>query len=220
MNLVRYGRDMYELLLLAIKKEETSTIYPNQAIWLLNESGIEWLKENSRLVDLNQRQIDDLQDIITEVLPVPPNVVNNTHLLPTDYFQLLSLMVKISDTSDSCIVNSEWQPVHLMKYDRKMPIRVSSYRKPKPSKIYYHLVQGYINFEGATVTHCRYDYFTYIKQITDVTTANPGSTDMSDYSDYILLEIVDRAARIYLERTQNPRYRTILNELALKAQGE
>lgn len=222
MSLVN-GYDMFSALLKATLKEGTPTIYPTQAITLLNQASEEWLKENSKKVDLNQRSIDDCKDAIelfssTFVTPGVSFVI-----LPTNYFSTVRVMVKIF-SSDACISEDEWREVMIMKRDQESYIRrVSTYRKPKANKLYYKLT----NYAGETSRFLLYgsllkeislEYFRTFTQITSVTIN--VSTDMSHYASYILQEVVDIAERIYIERTQNPRYMSTLKEGALKAEGE
>lgn len=220
-----HGKDMYDALLLAVQKEGTNTIWPNQAIWLLNEAGEQWLKTNSKLVDLNQRSIDDCKDAIERATQTWPAPGVSFYNLPADYFSVVRIMVKLPNGTD-CIVDGSWQRLRILKRDLESFIRADSiHRRPRPGKLYYKLTSysgqtSRLDLYGANMVEIDFEYFKTMTQITDVTTPAGGSTNMSHYASYILQEIVDIAVRIYGERSQNPRYATILKELQLKAEGE
>jgi hypothetical protein len=216
------GADIYKALLKAILKEGTETLYPDQAIILLNQSSEQWLKENSKKVDLDQRSIDDCKDAIELLSQTFVTPGSSYVALPADYFSTVRVMVKIF-SSDTCIDEDEWQKVNIMKRDQESYVRgQSTYRKPKETKLYYKLTSyaaegsRFLLF-GGLMKEISLEYFKVFTQITNVTTL---PTDMSHYASYILQEIVDIAERIYLERTQNPRYMSTLKEMTIKQEGE
>jgi hypothetical protein len=224
--MLTHAKDMYDALLYAIQKEGTDTIYPNQGIWLLNQAGEQWLKINSKAVDLNQRSIDDCKDAIehaTQVFAVAQDYFN----LPPDYFSTVRVMVKLP-LGTPCIVDGQWQRVRILRRDLESYIRTDSIaRRPSAKKLYYKLTNytgsvSRLNLYGASMVEIDLEYFKTMTEITQVTSTGPlpKGTDMSHYASYILQEIVDIAERIYGERSQDPRYASILKELQLKAEGE
>ena len=52
----------------------------------------------------------------------------------------------------------------------------------------------------------------YLKVPTEITSEDPFK-DYTDFEDYIWLEIVKIAAQMYIENQQDPRYKTITNEV-------
>ena len=214
--------DMYSALLKATMKEGTPTIYPDQAIVLLNQASELWLKENSKKVDLNQRSIDDCKDAIELFTNTFISPGNSYVALPTNYFQTVRVMVKIF-SSDACIDQDIWREVFILRRDQESYMRrVSTYRKPKENKLYYKLTNYAVEgsrflLYGGLMKEISLEYFRTFTQITSVT--SPG-IDMSHYASYILQEVVDIAERIYIERTQNPRYPSTLKEDTIKAEGQ
>jgi hypothetical protein len=214
--IIQSAADMFEELLFEVNKEETAAIWPRQAVWLFNRASFLWLKEQAKLVDLRQKNIDDVSDCrgkTTNAVFINGRFNLTTGL--TRYYRLLMIMVKISDLDD-CIDNDEWQQVHIMKSDKRSQIMNSPYRKPGVNKLYYDIIGNYLYIYGGTPTTGWIEYLQYMIEITDVDGASP--TDVSDYTDGMLREVISIAARIYLRRHENPEYQTILTEMAIEKQ--
>ena len=203
--------DMYNELLHRVNKDNTVTIFPDQATKLLNEAALSWVRENAKMLELNQKQTDDLQGFIQDT---QVTLVSNTYDLTTltRYFRFNNLMVKISDV-DPCVVNIEWHEVHKMPSDMKTSIMSSSFRKPLPTKLYYRIRRNNIEVSGGTVTDWWITYLSYFPTLDLIT--SPLAI-LSYYSYHILDEIVDEAVRIYIEETEGQRYRTLLAEKQIK----
>jgi len=161
-------------------------------------------------------------------------------LLPK-YFRLLNVAFRITYVNNECGLTgiSDWiYNVHVMRSDQRNWIMTSPHRKPSDSKIYYEIIGEHIVIEtnsSSTAYRVRLEYlrparmyfYNYINNgnteqaspATDYTGATAGSINL-EFPNKQKVEIVDRAAQIYLERIKEERYRTYLQEELIKMQNQ
>ena len=210
------GRDMFDEILFEINKEETATLWPRQAIWLINRASFLWLKEQAKLVELNQKSMDDIASVRGKATSAA--FVNSQYNLSglAGYYRLLLLRVKMSDTDD-CIDNDEWYKVLPMRTNERNTISRNPYRKESVKKLYYDIIGTTLSIYGCTPT---VGWIEYLKRVNEVTNVELIPTPMSMYPDSDLREICVIAARIYLKRHESPAYELQLNELAIEKQSD
>lgn len=229
--MIRTVDDMYTRFLYGIDKEGTTTVYPEKFNELINETQGLVVNEFADEVQVNRRRLDDLAPIMrtysnktTTVLPVGDPVVTYPKTLPIDYFRELNVLFEIKVRQDangyrrpplateSYNLEKKWGKI--LRSDNK-PIALSNpYRDTtavdKEGFVYYEV-------QDNVISTIHYDFREYIMEYLIVPPAilfNESGTGHIHcvFSPRMQQIIVDRAIRIFIERTENPRYQTALNE--------
>lgn len=132
---------------------------------------------------------------------------------------------------------SEWTEAKILRSDDRGHLLKSPFRSPRQGKIYYEVTGKYIRAylpSGETALGMNLEYYTYPRKVyfdetNQSDNANfPDTTDgknpyeagygsiNSIFEEYQKREILDIAVRIFLERRSDARYKTVLNESAIK----
>ena len=175
--------------------------------------------------ETDQKRMDDLGFLrvkSTELL---------SQELPADYFRCLNIkfrfkiplgetrIEKVTVSSQS--VSKEFYYAKPLRSNDKATVTENPYRKPsiygrtgKP-KLYYEMVGGNIELLGAEFHSYVMEYYkTPMTIFFDPTLAAHANCELRPRVQQM---IVDRAVRIYIERTENVRYQSVLNEDQLKS---
>jgi|GEM_PF-2128603 len=168
----------------------------------------------------------------------PPAAWGATQSYPK-FHRLLNIAFKILYGSDNeCDLTgvSGWLEAAIMRSDQRIPFSKSPYRKPKDSRLYYERIDGNIRLiTGTTATGVamRLEYLRkpvriYFDEAYEI--AHPGAGDNAnpnylpntgsvncELDDDQKKEIVDTCVRVFLERAQDPRYQSFLNEEAIRS---
>ena len=105
-----------------------------------------------------------------------------------------------------------------MRSDQRNVILNNPFRKPKDSRLYYEILDGKIRLITGTNSigyAMRLEYLRYPKQIFFDKDGN--NHVHCEFAPQQQKEIVDIAVRTYLERVMDPRYKSFLNEQAIKS---
>lgn len=231
--------DMYTRFLYGIDKEGTTTVYPEKFNELINEAQGLVVNEMADEVQVNRRRMDDLYLFTstfsnkTPIYPLgsdgkpdttqTPFGFDYTKQLPTDYFRELNIKFKLlfddptAVNSNKKIATDEFYWGVPMRSDNK-PIALNNpYRSTnrlfEDGKVYYEVM-------GDNITVVDHDYQEYVMEYL-VTPPTLKFDEGDNHEEGTLTPrmrqiIVDRAIRIFIERTENPRYQTALNEDAHK----
>ena len=194
-----------------------------------------------RIDDLRMLYVtDEVNSISSNSFPLPDGTtVNNTNgiLLPL-YLRLLGTAFKINYVDNKCRKQglSDWiYETHVMKSDRRNVIKRNPFRQPKDEKIYHRQIGNIIEIDtgtSSTAAVMHIEYWKFPRQIFyntnggnvdqvgtivnglltfDYTGVTPGSVNC-DLPEEQRQEVVDNAVRIYVERSQDPRYKSVLTE--------
>jgi hypothetical protein len=235
--------DMYWGTIDGINKNRTEILTPEKWNRLINLAQINYCRDHIVKGEVNQKRIDDLRMIYVvddinaisaTTFPLPDgSTVNNINgvLLPL-YMRLLGTAFKINYVNNICglIGISDWiHNVKVMKSDRRNIIKRNPFRRPSDVKIYQRQIGNIVEIDTGTSSTAAVMHIEYFRWPTDIfyNYVNPADTgNPATGSVNCILpaeqrqEIVDTAVRIYVERSQDPRYRTILTEETITGQSK
>lgn len=241
--MLRTTDDMYRATVEGINKHRTSIIIPDKWNKLINLAQLDYCRDHIVNGEVIQKRIDDLRmlyivdeinAITTKTFPLPNGTnVNNSQgtILPL-YMRLLSVAFKINYVNNVCGLTglSDWiYNVKVLKSDNRNIIKRNPFRRPSDAKIYQRQIGDAIEIDtgtSSTAAVMHIEYFKWPVEIFYNVNAIPDTGDPAIGSVNCELppeqrqEIVDYAVRIYIERSQDPRYRTILNEEQITGQSK
>ena len=164
---------------------------------------------------------------------------DNVEIIYPPYLRLLNVAFKIEYVNNICKFTgvSEWLDANINKSDNKTVKSKNPYRKATDDRLYYEIMGDHIILETGTeskghsmrldyIRHPRRIFFNIInngpdeeqKGVPDFTGGTSGSVNCELPGD-LRQEIVDIAVRTFIERVQDPRYQTYINELNIKRNG-
>jgi len=165
--------------------------------------------------------------------------INNVKYPP--YMRLLNVMFKVEyEDKGDCdeVGESDWMRSNVLRSDNEVVNEDNPFRKPTMSRLYHELIGDSIKLVHGAGIHGKYmkiKYFRYPRKIflnelstnpTDEQTGVPDYTGTGTNGSVncelpgpIKREIIDLLVRIFLERVQDPRYQSYLNELNIKNNG-
>lgn len=237
--------DMYKATLFSLQKENIGTVYPDYWNALINVAYNEWIDMKADEVELNQKRIDDLEvlRVVTDgvyqyngttIQPISgtyTSPITEFELVPSGYptyRRMLNAMFKIVYINNDCYDDntvSDWLGGKIMRSDERSVSMRNPYRKPKDSRLYYEIINNVIRLETGTDSYGSQARIEYIRQPDSIyyNETNPADTGdpttgsvNCELAEKQKREIVDLAARIYIERVKDERYQTLLNEFMLK----
>ena len=199
---------------------DDSLYWINQAIMKFVKDRFNGNAPKRTSYEQNEKRTRDLINLLKEKTDFEvqkdtshPSYDQYEYIYPEDMMFVLNEDVIISDTSgnhlmDTCIfectadsfmyrVNNKLTDFHY-RFNRARPLRVRArdgFRLLTDKK---YLINKYT--------------LGYLKVPTEITSEDPFK-DYTDFEDYIWLEIVKIAAQMYIENQQDPRYKTITNEV-------
>jgi len=234
--------DMYKATVDGVNKTRTDILTPDKWNRLINLAQLDYCREHIVNAEVNSKRIDDLRMLfigdaiaassaITYPLPDGSVVTNLSGVVLPLFMRLLSVSFKITYVNNVCGLTgeSEWiNNVKVLKTDKRTEIMKNPFRRPSDAKIYYNELGNYIRIVTGTASTAKYMYIEYFKYPKDIFYNNglPDTGDPATGSVTCELpaeqkqEIVDMAVRIYVERSQDPRYRTLLNEEMITGQSK
>lgn len=178
-----------------------------------------------------------ISPVATNKFPLPVSLTVGDEVYP-DFLRLQSVSFKIAYSGNDCNTGtSDWLGAKILRSDSRSSILRNPYRKPKDNRLYYEIIDNNIILTTGTAStgsSMRLDYLR--KPVTifldvDVNgvmmadlpnpnyTAHTGSVNC-EFNEFQRQEIVDIAVRIYLERVQDPRYKSFLQEEMIKSQSK
>lgn len=156
-----------------------------------------------------------------------PNVVglttSGTQKYPK-YRRLMNIMFKIKYKNNECGKKgiSDWLDARIMRSDSRTEVLKNPYRKPSDSRLYYEILGNEVRLITGTDSEgyaMRIEYLRYPREIY-FNSSNPNDNNNinCELDPEQQQEIVDMAVLTYIERTKNPRYKTVSYEQAKKNQ--
>lgn len=223
--------DMYTRFLYGIDKEGTTTVYPEKFNELINEAQGLVVNEMADEVQVNRRRLDDLYLFTSTFSNKMPTPTGNQYIkqLPPDYFRELNIKFKLSYIKETvgatydrdtqrCVTDKFYWGVPMCSDNKPIalnnPYR-STNRLFEDGKVYYEVM-------GDNIKVVDYEYQEYVMEyLVTPPTLRFNELDPAGHNEGTLTPrmrqiITDRAIRIFIERTENPRYQTALNEDAHK----
>lgn len=235
--MIRTVDDMYTRLLYGIDKEGTTTVYPEKFNELINEAQGLVVNEIADEVQVNRRRLDDLaplmreyHNLVTTTLPNGSTVYTYPKTLPIDYFRELFISFKIKVpleyhnrlpivvVQNVGTMSLEFLTGKILRSDNKGMALKNPYRSPDAllleSEVYYEIFDNIVR----TV---KFDFYEYKMDYLIIPPAIHFDEAGTSHIHCVLSPrmqqiIVDRAVRIFIERTENPRYQTAFNEDQIK----
>jgi hypothetical protein len=151
------------------------------------------------------------------------------------YYRLLNVMFKINYVDNDCGLTgiSDWLGARIMRSDQRSIFENSPYRRPADHRLYYELFHGKIRLitgTSSTGNSMRLEYLRVPRRIFfdelhpgDVANPNytPGVGSVNcEFGENQRKEIVETCVRIFLERVQDQRYQTYLNEEIIRINSQ
>lgn len=240
MNLVILtAEDMYYLFLDGIRKMYNTTVKPDVFNRIINDSQLDWVKGKLPQAEFNQKRIDDIEvlrvvtdggsmyasyDILSDVgdyifdIPTLYSTITSGSLLSNIngvnyplYLHGLNAMFKKRD-------GDTWLRARIRRSDRTVMLDDNPFRSPSDDRLYFEQIKNQIRLIGGEYDNLRLEYYRYPRIITYSATElsnidpefNPGQNK----------EIVEIAVKTYIERTTDPRYKSFLQEMMIRSQGQ
>ena len=155
-----------------------------------------------------------------------------------EYLKFQNVSFKVTYNSNNLCKSgiSDWLYTRIMRSDSRTTTNRNPYRVPTAERPYYDIIDNKINFytdNTCTAHSMRIEYLRKPRRIFLDTLSgamlpdgvNPtylpgvGSVDC-EFTEFMRQEIIDTAVRMYLERTKEDRYKSFLNEEAIKTQSK
>ena len=222
--------EMYNATVDGTNKHRTEILTPAKWNRLINLAQLDWCRDRIVGAEVAQKRIDDLRMIY--VVSDIANTNDTTFPLPTNYMRLLSLAFKIEYINNVCGLTgiSDWlYQTKVMKSDNRNVIKRNPFRKPSDAKIYQRQIGNTIVIDTGTSSKAKMMHIEYFRWPVDIfyNVSNPGDTGIPatgsvncELPTEQRQEIVDYAVRIYIERVQDPRYRSLLQEETITGQSK
>lgn len=219
--MIRNVDDMYTRFLYGIDKEGTATVYPEKFNELINEAQGLVVNEIADEVQLNRRRLDDLAPILLRTTE------QVAHDLPLNCFRELFVHFRIELPVGSTLpivsidnrrISRDFLDGKILRADLRATALKNPYRNHdallRDKEVYYEILGNRID----TVGHPFYSYqMDYLKVPETIFFDEAGIAHVHcELSPRMQQIIVDRAVRIYIERTENVRYQTAFNEDRMK----
>ena len=242
--MLRTTDDMYKATIEGTNKHRTGILTPAKWNMLINLAQLDYCRDHIVNGEVIQKRIDDLRmlyvvDDINAIsattfpLPNGTNVNNSQGTLLPLYMRLLSTAFKINYVDNVCGFAdglSDWiYNVKVLKSDNRNIIKRNPFRRPSDAKIDQRQIGDTVVIDTGTSSTAALMHIEYFKwpveiffnenNIPDTGVPATGSVNCELPAEQ-RQEIVDYAVRIYIERSQDPRYRTILNEENITGQSK
>jgi len=237
--------DMYRETVEGINKHRTEILTPAKWNRLINLAQLDYCRDHivngeviqKRMDDLRMLYIvDDINNNSTTSFPLPDGIaVTNTQnvILPL-YMRLLGTAFKIKYVNNACGLTgtSPWiYNSKVMKSDLRNVVKRNPFRRPSDAKIYQRQIGNNIVIDTGTSSTAAVMHIEYFKWPVEIfynstpgmsaDTGNPATGSVvCELPPEQKQEIVDYAVRVYLERVQDPRYRSFLQEEAITGQSK
>ena len=213
--------DMYKDFLLLVKKSRVGTVIPEEFTRVLNMAIEEVVTNKFSVLEMNKKSFDDLSPLRkafkTQTMAVDTSesytayscAINTT----AGYRRIAAVSVNLSKTGQS-LSNIK---CHLLPTIEKTEVLNGYYSKPSIMKCYYipfvdtstQKLKIYVPSGFTTVTS-NYDIYT---NPTVATAANVTDANLQcQFGKEMSTQIVNVAARMYIEGNADPRYQSFLHE--------
>lgn len=225
-------QDMNQYVLVELNKANQGTIPPPRFDIVINAAMMQWVKNKYQVMDRDEQAMDALRVLI----PAPLVIANTGAAAPSQesfalpyvaapapgtshgYLYMVNCAVRLftgtTPVPVPCRSEDGWVSARPLRRDALNEISRRPFSKPTDQEPYYILSGNQFGVRaGATsfAQQARIEYIRYPVRISLVNLIQP------ELPPVVNQEIADLAVRNYLEITQNPRYRTRLNEDQLKA---
>lgn len=247
--------DIYRDFLKEIKKSNIATVPVSRFNIIINDAYTLWYREKSNEIDIDQKRIDDLKELVVitngyysfegnvlspltpivagqNVFPLPKSLDNDYRVSISgvyypNYRRMLNVQFRYIYNGDPCYPNGEispWIPGKPLKTNQKNEIRKNPFRMPDRSNLYYQLrnntVELWLGDDVSNIPHSMLiEYVKYPRKI-NYDHTDPTNDVMCELQSDQIREIVEIAARTYLQETSDPRYNTEINENVLSNKGK
>ena len=220
------GLETYQAFLAELKKENTTTIFPDEFNYHIWRSELNWVTNRYWAFDQHQKSIDDLDVITIEtngVAGMPAPLLNagaaiagqEYFALPDDLLILLNVAIEPLIQGDVCIKDNTLGKITAATFlsaDREKVVDESHYSKPsfKHPTLYYKIRQGNILVKmGSSIAQkCIITYLQYPQRIGVDPVTGANVTD-SPFGDSQTLEIVRDGVLSYLETIESSRVQSM-----------
>lgn len=218
----RQYKQLYKEFLSNVGKHRVGTVIPDEFALIFNVSVEEVLTNKLSVMGVNKKITDDLQSLTSSSNNVSMTL-DNTELYrcftvarPTGCRRIKSLRVVLDDKYNSRCV--------YLEPHRKNIVLESVFDKPTIKRCYYEeIVQSnnlYIRVFVPTITQTAKMYCDFYKEPTLVSASDVISTNECPYSNEMCTDIINVASRMCIERNQDGRYQTFVNELRQKQNNQ
>jgi hypothetical protein len=224
---------MYNALLDGLNKDQTGTVFPDEAELLLNESQLEAIVNKYEQAEKTQKRIDDLRTLVVlgetiansgpsisgqEIfaLPYNPNVNVVTPKNPSGtnkgYLFLLRASFQIQYVNNACGYKglSKLLKSKIMRSDIKDEIARDPFNKPTDERLYHETTSDTLTLLTAGQSFGISANIDYLRYARDIILVGPNVD--CELPLHMRKEIVDIAIRKKLEAIESQRYPSKVNE--------
>ena len=226
-------QDMYDAFLSNLNKDKTGTVFPEEFEILINQAQMDYIKNKYDAVELTEKRIDDLREIVIldELIPntganiagqelfalpynanafvvTPKNPSGTNH----GYLFMLRCALSIQYVNSPCAQSgiSPYMKTKVMTSDKRNEISRDPFNKPTEERLYYQTTgDTLICFTGTQSygVNVQIDYLRYPRDIQIVN----AQVDC-ELAVHARQEIVNIAVRKKLQQIESPRYQGDLIE--------
>ncbi len=209
-------KQLYKDFLSIVRKNRVGTVIPSEFAMIYNQAQEEVIANKLAVFDINKKIVNDLTPLMRSIKNVDLEKNNDQfysyyYKLPNNFRRERRVSVNIDNKNVLC---------SLLKSNMETEILSNVYMKPNYKRCYYKI--DIIGENSCIVVYVPetkeikfyLDYFIEPKMITEDEVIS--DTEISMFDKELTTEIINVAARMYIERVQDIRYKTMINELQQK----
>jgi len=206
---------LYKEFLEDVRKHRVGTVLPEVFTLIFNQAVEEVVTNKLATFEINKKISIDLLPLKKEVRLGTLSVSNNegVYELEDDFRREIRIALILNGKSIKCIMLSGNQKTSMLNGVYSKPSLFKAYyslRNEAKDKIVIYLPKNII-IEAAKI-----DIEYYCNPIPVDVSKIVSSSEYCQFNREVSTEIVNTACRMYLERVQDPRYQTNMNELNQK----
>ena len=221
--MIRNVKDLYKYFLNLINKEKTHTIEPQFFNMIINAALLNWVKEKLPLNEFKQARIEDLNVLLVDGglhEGITFDNAGDVAIVPEESLYNVRVVFDIAYIDSHCFDDSigKGKTAKLIKLDRLSPISDSYYLMPKDDRLYFNYSNNKVRYftgkySGLSKTKGFKMYLDYYKYPEPIVYDESGDNSVSlQFKPLQLQEVAEQAAQEFLEKNQDPRYQSYLNE--------
>lgn len=209
-------RNIYDTFLAGVRKNKVGTIFPEEFAILWNDSTEEVVTNKLSIFEVNKKIITDLLPLKRVFNSIVSNAIEKSNY---KYFSCTFPNDLRREIDIDVIVDDKQTRHYLLKGNQKFNLFNDPYYKPSKLRVYYDYINGN-NINGLNIytpidANSVKVLIEYYKHPYKVTSSDVILDKLCEFEREMSNEIIDTAIRKSIERNQDPRYQTIINEAKL-----
>lgn len=205
-------RNIYKEFLVQVGKHRVGTVIPSEFAILLNQGIEEVVTNKMAMMDINKKTIDDLIPLIVSIKGEP--MIKYADQYPCYVFGLASNYRRMKRVS--VLLDNKWNvKSNILKSNQETDILGGVFSRPNTTanNTYYKMEridgENFVKVFVPTLTHSCKLYCDFYRHPAMVDQADVIDADKDfEFGKEMATEIILAAARMCIERNQDPRYQT------------